>query len=65
MAELGMSPAEFAARLRVSVRTVDRWLLPDASPDAVVLLDAGRSYINEVLVLHRRTSAMQGLVEAG
>lgn len=65
MAELGMTLAEFATRLRVSVRTVERWLLPDTSPEALRLPDAGRFYINEVLVSHRKVSAVQGLAEAG
>lgn len=64
MAELGMTLAEFASRLRVSVTTVERWLLPDNSPDALRLPDAARSYINEVLVSHRKASAVQGLAEA-
>ena len=58
MAQLGMTRAEFAARLSVAVRTLDKWLLPADSPDARTLPDMGRSYVLEILQwqLKKRTS---------
>ncbi|AOK49754.1 MULTISPECIES: hypothetical protein [Burkholderia] len=49
MDRLGMTRAEFAARLSIAVRTLDKWLLPDGSPDARTMPDMGRSYVLEIL----------------
>ncbi|WP_050806014.1 hypothetical protein [Burkholderia ambifaria] len=49
MNRLGMTRAQFAARLSISVRTLDKWLLPDGSPDARTMPDMGRSYVVEIL----------------
>jgi transcriptional regulator with XRE-family HTH domain len=56
MSELGKSRSEFAARISVSVRTLDKWLLPDDSPDFRSMPDMGRSYILEILEWSRRDS---------
>ncbi|EMD9441997.1 transcriptional regulator [Burkholderia cepacia] len=49
MDRLGMTRAEFAARLSIAVRTLDKWLLPADSPDSRTMSDMGRSYVLEIL----------------
>ncbi|WP_338639965.1 transcriptional regulator [Burkholderia pyrrocinia] len=49
MDRLGMTRAEFAARLSIAVRTLDKWLLPADSPDSRTMPDMGRSYVLEIL----------------
>ncbi|WP_439672898.1 helix-turn-helix domain-containing protein [Cupriavidus necator] len=52
MNQLGMTREEFAARLSVSKRTLDKWLLPNESTDFRALPDMGRAYIQEILTWH-------------
>lgn len=54
MDELGMTRAEFAARLSVAVRTLDKWLLPAESPDARAMPEMGKAYVREILQWHRK-----------
>lgn len=49
MERLGMTRAEFAARLSIAVRTLDKWLLPSDSADARTMPEMGRSYVCEIL----------------
>ncbi|HDR8982693.1 transcriptional regulator [Burkholderia vietnamiensis] len=49
MDRLGMTRAEFAARLSIAVRTLDKWLLPSDSPDSRSMPDMGRAYVLEIL----------------
>lgn len=49
MDRLCMTRAEFAERLSVAVRTLDKWLLPADSADARTMPDMGRSYVLEIL----------------
>lgn len=49
MSQLGMTREEFAARLSVSRRTLDKWLLPSESSDFRALPEMGRAYIQEIL----------------
>lgn len=49
MNRLGMTRAEFAARLSIAVRTLDKWLLPDGSHDARTMSDMGRKYVLDIL----------------
>lgn len=55
MEELRMTRAEFAVRLSVAVRTLDKWLLPDASPDARPMPEMGKAYVREILEWHRKS----------
>ncbi len=52
MSQLGMTREEFAARLSVSRRTLDKWLLPSESSDFRALPEMGRAYIQEILTWH-------------
>jgi hypothetical protein len=54
MDELRMTRSEFAERLSVSVRTLDKWLLPDDSVDARTMPEMGKSYVREILEWHRK-----------
>ncbi len=54
MAQLRMTRSEFAARLSVSVRTLDKWLLPDESEDARAMPEIGKAYVREILEWHGR-----------
>lgn len=54
MAQLGMTRDEFAARISVSRRALDKWLLPDESNDFRPLPDMGRAYIEEILQWERK-----------
>ena len=54
MDELGMTRAEFAGRLSVAVRTLDKWLLPAESPDARAMPEMGKAYVREILQWHRK-----------
>lgn len=54
MAELGMTRAEFAARICVPVRTLDKWLLPSESRDAHPMPEIGKAYVREILAWHRK-----------
>lgn len=54
MDELGMTRAEFAVRLSVAIRTLDKWLLPADSPDARAMPEMGKAYVCEILDWHRR-----------
>ena len=56
MDELGMTRAEFAGRLSVAVRTLDKWLLPAESPDARAMPEMGKAYVREILEWHRKTA---------
>ncbi|WP_434034800.1 helix-turn-helix domain-containing protein [Cupriavidus sp. a3] len=49
MVQLGMTREEFATRISVSRRTLDKWLLPNESSDFRALPDMGRAYIQEIL----------------
>jgi hypothetical protein len=49
MAQLGMTRDAFAARISVARRTLDKWLLPDDSPDFRGMPDMGRAYVEEIL----------------
>lgn len=55
MAQLGMTRDEFAARISVSRRGLDKWLLPKESNDFRALPDIGRAYIEEILRWERKT----------
>jgi DNA-binding transcriptional regulator YiaG len=56
MDELGMTRAEFAARLSVAVRTLDKWLLPAESPDARSMPGMGKAYVREILEWSRKAT---------
>lgn len=49
MTQLGMTRDEFAARISVAKRTLDKWLLPSESADFRALPEMGRAYIEEIL----------------
>ncbi|SPK70100.1 conserved protein of unknown function (plasmid) [Cupriavidus taiwanensis] len=49
MSRLGMTRDEFAARISVPRRTLDKWLLPADSKDFRALPEIGRAYITEIL----------------
>ncbi|MGG1948203.1 transcriptional regulator [Trinickia sp. NRRL B-1857] len=49
MAQLDMTRDEFAARISVSHRTLDKWLLPNDSADFRGMPDMGRAYVEEIL----------------
>ncbi|NIE81955.1 transcriptional regulator [Burkholderia sp. Cy-647] len=49
MDQLEMTRDEFAARVSVARRTLDKWLLPSQSPDFRSMPDMGRSYVQEIL----------------
>lgn len=49
MAQLAMTRTEFAKRISVPRRTLDKWLLPEGSADARALPEMARSYIKEIL----------------
>lgn len=44
-----MTRDEFAARVSVARRTLDKWLLPVDSPDFRSMPDMGRSCVREIL----------------
>ncbi|KVA16942.1 hypothetical protein [Burkholderia ubonensis] len=50
MNRLGMTRAEFAVRLSIAVRTLDKWLLPDGSHDARTMPGMGRAYVLDILL---------------
>ncbi|HHT8966388.1 TPA: transcriptional regulator [Burkholderia cenocepacia] len=54
MEVLGMTRAEFAARISVPIRTLDKWLLPSESSDFRALPAMGRAYVREILEWHRQ-----------
>ncbi|WP_082079983.1 transcriptional regulator [Cupriavidus basilensis] len=54
MTQLGMTRDEFATRISVSKRTLDKWLLPSESSDARALPEMGRAYIQEILGWHAK-----------
>jgi transcriptional regulator with XRE-family HTH domain len=54
MEQLGMTRDEFAARVSVARRTLDKWLLPSESPDFRNMPDMGRSYVQEILEWHKQ-----------
>jgi len=54
MDQLNMTHDEFASRLSVARRTLDRWLLPSESADARALPETGRAYIEEVLQRNKK-----------
>lgn len=56
MEDLGMTRAEFAVRISVPVRTLDKWLLPSDSSDKRVMTDMGRAYILEILEWHKKSA---------
>ena len=56
MTQLVMTREELAARLSVSKRTLDKWLLPSESSDFRALPEMGRAYIHEILVWHSHNS---------
>jgi DNA-binding transcriptional regulator YiaG len=45
MDELGMTRAEFATRLSVAVRTLDKWLMPEM----------GKAYVREIVGWYRKS----------
>ncbi|WP_432263495.1 helix-turn-helix domain-containing protein [Cupriavidus sp. TMH.W2] len=49
MEQLGMTRNDFAKRISVARRTLDKWLLPSESPDFRTLPGMGRAYIDEIL----------------
>ncbi|CAN7781171.1 transcriptional regulator [Cupriavidus necator] len=49
MAQLAMTRDEFAARISVPRRTLDKWLLPSESGDGRPLPEIARAYIQEIL----------------
>jgi DNA-binding transcriptional regulator YiaG len=55
MDELGMTRAEFATRLSVAVRTLDKWLLPAESPDFRAMPEMGKAYVREIVGWYRRS----------
>lgn len=56
MEQLGMTRDEFAARVCVARRTLDKWLLPDDSKDFRKIPDIGRAYVKEILEWSMRES---------
>lgn len=54
MAQLDMTRDEFASRIHVARRTLDKWLLPDESPDFREMSDMGRGYVEEIMEWHRK-----------
>jgi DNA-binding transcriptional regulator YiaG len=54
MEQLNMTRDEFAVRIRVSRRALDKWLLPDESNDFRPLPDMGRGYVEEILTWHKK-----------
>ncbi|QRR11821.1 transcriptional regulator (plasmid) [Burkholderia sp. MS455] len=56
MAELGMTRAQFAARICVPGRTLDKWLLPSDSHDANPMPAMGISYVRDLLEWHRKST---------
>ncbi|KVD69727.1 aspartate carbamoyltransferase catalytic chain [Burkholderia sp. ABCPW 14] len=58
MDQLGMTRAEFAVRLSVAARTLDKWLLPDDSPDARTMPDMGRSYVLDILQWQKKRKSI-------
>jgi len=52
MTQIGMTRDEFAVRISVSRRTLDKWLLPSESSDSRALPEMGRAYIQEILGWH-------------
>ncbi len=63
MNQLGMTREEFAARLSVSKRTLDKWLLPSESSDFRALPEMGRAYIQEILTWRSHNSgSVSGLM---
>ncbi|QEZ48708.1 MULTISPECIES: helix-turn-helix domain-containing protein [Cupriavidus] len=60
MNQLGMTREEFAARLSVAKRTLDKWLLPSESSDSRGLPEMGRAYIQEILAWHHNSSSDSG-----
>jgi transcriptional regulator with XRE-family HTH domain len=55
MDELGMTRAEFATRLSVAVRTLDKWLLPAESPDFRAMPEMGKAYVREIVGWYRKS----------
>ncbi|MFJ1252268.1 hypothetical protein [Cupriavidus sp. CuC1] len=53
-----MTRDEFAARISVSRRTLDKWLLPSESSDFRTLPDMGRAYIQEILTWYARSTLL-------
>jgi hypothetical protein len=49
MEALVMTRAEFAARLSVPLRTLDKWLLPDESSDFRPMPEMGKAYVREIV----------------
>ncbi|WP_049096349.1 aspartate carbamoyltransferase catalytic chain [Burkholderia cepacia] len=54
MTQLDMTRDEFASRIRVARRTLDKWLLPDESPDFRGMSDMGRAYVEDIMEWHRK-----------
>jgi transcriptional regulator with XRE-family HTH domain len=54
MQQLGTTRDEFASRISVARRTLDKWLLPNESPDFRGMPDIGRAYIREILEWSRK-----------
>jgi hypothetical protein len=49
MARLGRTSKQFASRIHVAQRTLDKWLLSDLSPDSRRMPDTGHGYTGEIL----------------
>lgn len=54
MSEIGMTRTQFAARLSVPPRTLDKWLLPSESTDFRGMPEMGKAYVREILHWHRK-----------
>jgi hypothetical protein len=53
METLGMQRSEVAARIDVSPRTLDKWLLPDGSKDHRLMPAIARKFLSEILARHK------------
>ena len=58
METLGVTRAEFAARVSVPLRTLDKWLLPAESSDFRAMPEMGKAYVREIL--HREVHGKDG-----
>lgn len=52
MDTLGLTRKEFAARIHVPFRTLEKWLLPEDSGDYREMPDIARGYVADILQWH-------------
>ncbi|TKC92212.1 hypothetical protein FAZ69_00460 [Trinickia terrae] len=52
MDEFELTQEQLGARLCVTVRALDRWLLPPDHPDARAMPESGKAYVRDLLEEH-------------